>query len=232
MRTFNDSSIDLVVTSPPYDNLRNYNGNIFQWSFDKFKLIAKELYRVMKTGGVVVWIVDDATKNGSETGTSFRTALQFKDIGFNLYDTMIYAKNNPIPLTHRRYEQSFEYMFVFSKGKPKTFHPIMEICTTSGKSGRFRQKSDGILMDAHKKEITKGKKIKGNIWYYSVGSMNSTTDSIAYKHPATFPEELAKDHILSWTNEEDVILDPFCGSGTTCKMAFLNNAIKLSQNLP
>src|SRR5690554_5399491 len=127
MKDIPDNTIDLTVTSPPYDNLRTYNG----YSFD-FEGIAKELYRVTKDGGVVVWVVGDATIKGSETGTSFRQALFFKEIGFNLHDTMIYAKNSYMPLTHRRYEQAFEYMFIFSKGKPKTFNPIMISCKTVG----------------------------------------------------------------------------------------------------
>jgi site-specific DNA-methyltransferase (adenine-specific) len=122
MRELTDKSIDLTVTSPPYDNLRAYQGYSFQ-----FEDTAKELYRVTKDGGVVVWVVGDATINGSETGTSFKQALYFKKIGFNLHDTMIYKKVNSIPLTHNRYEQCFEFMFVLSKGVPKTFNPIMEL---------------------------------------------------------------------------------------------------------
>ena len=132
MKEIPDGSVDLTVTSPPYDNLRTYNGNISQWSFAKFQGIAKELYRVTKQGGVVVWVVGDATVKGSETGTSFRQALYFKEIGFNLHDTMIYRKLNPIPLTHNRYEQAFEYMFILSKGKPNTFNPIKIPCKTAG----------------------------------------------------------------------------------------------------
>ena len=120
MASMPDGLVDLTVTSPPYDNLRLYSGEML-WNEDVWKSIIKELYRVTKQGGVVVWIVGDATVKGSESGTSFRQALFFKEIGFNLHDTMIYRKVNPIPLTHNRYEQAFEYMFVFSKGKPNTF---------------------------------------------------------------------------------------------------------------
>ena len=91
MRAMPDGVIDLVITSPPYDDLRNYKG----YSFD-FESIAKELFRVVKEGGVVVWVVGDATVDGSETGTSFRQALFFKEVGFNLHDTMIYMKNKII----------------------------------------------------------------------------------------------------------------------------------------
>ena len=219
MRQIEDNTIDLTVTSPPYDDLRKYNG----YSFD-FENTAKELYRVTKDGGVVVWVVADKTKNGSETGTSFKQALFFKDIGFNLHDTMIYMSDKP-PLTHNRYEQKFEYMFVFSKGKPKTFNPIMEECKYAGsdkKARTFRHTGDE-LQETHIKNKVNKEKIKGNVWYFSTGYNKSTKDIIAFKHPAIFPEQLANDHIISWSNEGDTVLDIFSGSGTTAKMAKLNN---------
>ena len=218
LKQLDDESIDLTVTSPPYDDLRKYNNN-----FDS-KNIAKELYRVTKDGGVVVWVVADKTKNGSETGTSFKQALFFKDIGFNLHDTMIYMSDKP-PLTHNRYEQKFEYMFVFSKGKPKTFNPIMEECKYAGsdkKARTFRHTGDE-LQETHIKNKVNKEKIKGNVWYFSTGYNKSTKDIIAFKHPAIFPEQLANDHIISWSNEGDTVLDIFSGSGTTAKMAKLNN---------
>jgi len=221
MKDIPDNSIDLTVTSPPYDNLRKYNGYTFN-----FEGIAKELYRVTKQGGVVVWVVGDATVKGSETGTSFRQALYFKEIGFNLHDTMIYAKNNPIPMTHNRYEQKFEYMFVFSKGRPKTFNPILDDCKYTGNShgGGFRNRTkDETPTSRHSKSTISTKKIINNIWNYNVGDNQTTKDKIAFQHPAIFPEKLAEDHILSWSNEGDTVLDPMCGSGTTCKMAKLNN---------
>jgi len=222
MKRIPDGFVDLTVTSPPYDNLRTYNGNINQWTFEKFQSIAQELYRVTKCGGVVVWIVADATINGSETGTSFRQALYFKEIGFSLHDTMIFAKRNPIPLTHNRYEQCFEYMFVFSKGKPKVFHPVMIPCETAG--SRIHRRNTGRVKEAATRNrdevtVTKMMKQKGNIWEYLVGSKKGETGN----HPAPFPEGLANDHILSWSNEGDTVLDPFMGSGTTAKMALLNN---------
>lgn len=214
LHTLQDESIDLIVTSPPYDNLRTYNGNIEQWNFEKFTQIAKELYRVVKQGGVVVWVVADATVKGSETGTSFRQALYFMDCGFNLHDTMIYKKLNYTPLNHKRYEQEFEYMFVFSKGSPKTFNPIRIPCKyagseTWGKSSYYKT-NDGNLVQGDKKIIGETK-IKGNIFEYRTGS----TQTGKIKHPAMFPEKLAKDHILSWSNEGDIVLDCFMGSGTT-----------------
>ena len=215
MKELPDNFIDLTVTSPPYDNLRDYHG----YSFD-FEAIAKELYRVTKQGGVVVWVVGDATVKGSETGTSFKQALSFKEIGFNLHDTMIYAKNSYMPLTHNRYEQQFEYMFVFSKGKPKAFNPIMIPSLTAGtKRNRGGSKANENTYAERlrdEKTIVNAEKQKPNIWFYDVGKNDKT------KHNAPFPEQLAKDHILSWSNKGDLVFDPFAGSGTTLKMAMLN----------
>lgn len=208
-----DGVIDLTVTSPPYDNLRTYNG----YEFD-FEPIARELYRVTKKGCVVVWVVADATINGSETGTSFKQALYFKEIGFNLHDTMIYRKENYAPLTHKRYEQEFEYMFVLSKGKPNTFNPILVDCIHAGKvikksrstyeAGiRQREESD------KQAKPTGDKKQMGNVWSYKVGGGKSAN------HVAQFPLQLATDHIKTWSNEGDLIYDCFMGSGTTAKAA-------------
>ncbi len=209
-----DNFVDLTVTSPPYDNLRTYKGFVFD-----YKNMLKELYRITKSGGVLVWVVGDATINGSETGTSFKQALYAKEVGFNLHDTMIYAKNNPMPNNANRYTPSFEYMFVLSKGKPKTFNPIMENCIHAGKkASRTIINADGSRdHQSLKGEYNKTKK-KSNIFYYTVGTLRGSD----YKHPAKFPEELAQDHILSWSNKGDIVFDPMCGSGTTCKMAYLN----------
>lgn len=215
MKTIPNNSVDLTVTSPPYDNLRTYNGNIEQWNFEKFKAIAKELYRVTADGGVVVWIVADATIKGSETGTSFRQALWFMECGFNLHDTMIYSKTSQ-PRQSTRYEQQFEYMFVFSKGKTKAFNPIKVKSKNSGKIVKRTCRdhdSDSLKQSIN---IVGEFKLKGNVWEY--GSKQNKT-----KHPAPFPEQLAKDHIISWSNEGDAVLDCFMGSGTTGKMAVLNN---------
>lgn len=220
MKEMPDGIIDLTVTSPPYDNLRTYNGNISQWSFEKFKEIAKELYRITTYGGVVVWVVGDATINGSETGTSFRQALWFKEIGFNLHDTMIYKKNNPMPNKSNRYMPCFEYMFVFSKSKPKTFNPIMEATVNPGgkltitqrdKNGNKRN-GTGYGKNRNKERY------RYNVWSYNVGK-HQTGDDLAFLHPAPFPEQLAYDHIISWSNPGDTVFDPFMGSGTTGKMA-------------
>jgi len=210
-------SIDLTVTSPPYDNLRNYKG--FKWNFEE---VAKQLYRITKIGGVVVWVVGDSTKNGSESCTSFKQALYFRKIGFNLHDTMIYKKVNPIPLNHNRYEQCFEYMFIFSKLKIKTFNPLLEQCKTTGVLRNYRNPGrvkESAVRNRDELIITKGTKYKNNIWEYVVGGKKEE----GMNHPAVFPEQLAQDHILSWSNEGDLILDPFMGSGTTAKMAKLNN---------
>ena len=215
MKNIPDGSVDLTVTSPPYDNLRAYNGNIDRWNFDKFKEIAKELYRVIADGGVVVWIVADATIKGSETGTSFRQALHFMDCGFNLHDTMIYSKTSQ-PRQSTRYEQQFEYMFVFCKGKIKTFNPIKVKSKNGGKVVKrtCRDHDSDSLQQSF--NVVNEYKLKGNVWEF--GSKQNKTS-----HPAPFPEQLAKDHIVSWSNEGDTVLDCFMGSGTTGKMAVLNN---------
>ena len=231
MKGILNNSIDLTVTSPPYDNLRSYNGNISQWSFEKFQDIAKQLYRVTKDGGVVVWVVNDATIKGSETGTSFKQALYFKEIGFNIHDTMIYDKGNcPFP-DKTRYYQVFEYMFIFTKGKIKTFNPICDRKNRCGgekiQSTTSRQQ-DGSLKKTSAELNNTGRIIKEygfrfNIWSISPGKNKSTQDTYAFEHPAIFPEQLAQDHILSWSNPGDIVLDPFLGSGTTAKMAVLND---------
>lgn len=117
-------------------------------------------------------------------------------------------------MTHNRYEQEWEYMFCFSKNKPKTFNPIKIPCKyagteTWGKSS-FYKTNDDCLTKVPKK-IINSKKIKGNIFEYRTGS----TKTGKIKHPAVFPLDLAKDQIMSWSNENDVVLDCFMGSGTT-----------------
>lgn len=211
MRRMPDGFVDLVVTSPPYDGLRTYNG----FSFD-FEAVANGLHRVVKQGGVVVWVVADQTKNGSESGTSFRQALRFMEIGFNLHDTMIYRKTRYVPLTHNRYEQEFEYMFVLSKGRPNTFNPIMEGCKHAGvtmNARTFYQSSDqNVPTASHGTGTVKSEKIIGNVW-------DITPGGAVKGHPAQFPEQLAEDHIRSWSNEGDIVYDPFMGSGTTAVCA-------------
>lgn len=218
MRTqLQDESIDMVLTSPPYDDLRNYNG----YAFD-FEKIANELYRVLKKGGVVVWVVGDKIKNGNKSLTSFKQALYFQQIGFNMHDVMIYAKKNTPFMRSNAYTNGYEYMFILSKGKPKTFNPLKEPTARNGFEMLVTNKGADGKNNKVLKELKK-EKTKSNIWYYAVGLGGTTNDKEAFKHPAVFPEQLALDHILSWSNEGDIVLDPMCGSGTTCKMAFLNN---------
>jgi DNA modification methylase len=220
LKTLPGNYIDLTVTSPPYDNLRTYKG----FSFD-FESIAQELYRVTKPGGVVIWVVGDKVMNGSESGTSFSQALYFKnEAGFFLHDTMIYAADKP-PQNHNRYEQSFEYMFVLSKGKPSVFNPLRVSCSQAGKrpSNRSFRQENNELKPTWGRNPIKNDKPRGNIWHYQVGWQKSTTDAVAYEHPAIFPERLAEDHVLSWSNPGDLVLDPFMGSGTTGKMALKND---------
>lgn len=217
MKRMPDNFVDMTLTSPPYDNLRDYKG----YDFD-FESIAKELFRITKQGGVVVWVVGDAVIDGSESGTSFKQALYFKEIGFNLHDTMIYQKNSaPFP-DRSRYNPVFEYMFVFSKGKPKTINLIQDRKNrwneSFGKSSN-RQK-DGTIKQKEKIEV-KEFGTRDNIWRYNTGFNYSTKDETAFEHPAIYPEMLAVDHIKSWSNEGDLIYDPMIGSGTTGKMAVM-----------
>lgn len=231
MKLMPDNFIDLTITSPPYDDIRNYNKKIGKISDEyngysfPFEDIAKELYRVTKKGGVVVWVVNDSMDKGSESLTSFRQALFFKEIGFNVHDTMIYRKLNPVPNAGTRYQQMFEYMFVFSKGKPKTTN--IELRERSNKCNdkrvyrkkKFSRNKDGDFNenDYFVKEMVPDY----NIWDFYVGGGNTTNDKVAFKHPAIFPEELVRRHIVSWSNEGDLIYDPFMGSGTTSKMSIL-----------
>lgn len=210
--------IDLTVTSPPYDNMRDYKG----YTVD-FKRTAEELFRVTKQGGIVVWIVADKTKKGSETGSSFKQALLFIEAGFNLLDTMIYSKppkgatgNNKI------YWQAFEYMFVFTKGSPKTINLLLD---RKNKESRNGDNGTKRLKNGELKKVSRGGYgeygRRTNIWEYRVGKGHSSKDKEAFEHPAIFPEDLAKDHILSWSKKGDIVYDCFMGSGTTAKMAVI-----------
>jgi site-specific DNA-methyltransferase (adenine-specific) len=212
MRTMPSESIDLVVTSPPYDNLRTYGGH--PWDFEG---VAQELWRLIKPGGVVVWIVNDATVNGSETGTSFRQALRFMEIGFRLHDTMIYAKDQCAFPDTVRYYAAFEYMFVFSHGAPKSISLLTDrINKSAGRDvhGMERRKDGSMAKRACEGNVIEENGVRWNWWL-----VRHQHRGIETNHPATFPESLARDHILSWSNEGDIVLDPFSGSGTTAKMA-------------
>ena len=223
LKEFPDECIDLVVTSPPYDDLRDYNGEV-AWDFDVFREIAKELYRVMKKGGVVVWVIGDKTVKGNKSSTSFRQALYFQEIGFDMYDVIIYEKAGSGPPHPNRYFNSFEYMFVLSKGKPKTVNILKDKPNKWAGHSTYgevtRREKDGSLTNKGKKTVGQYG-IRTNIWRYANGKGFSTKDDIAYEHPAIFPERLVRDHIASWSNQGDIVLDPFGGSGTTSKVAHL-----------
>jgi len=211
-----DNFVDLVVTSPPYDNLRTYNGYTFP-----FENIAQELFRVTKQGGVVVWVVADATINGSETGTSFKQALYLKKCGFNLHDTMIWNKRkfSAVGALITRYAPVFEYMFILTKGKIKTFNPIKDrknITAGAKVTGNIRQANGEMKQKSTIGKITSEYGQRFNIW-------EQCPQQGKNEHPAPFPEQLATDHIISWSNENDLVYDPFMGSGTTAKMALINN---------
>lgn len=208
MRAMPSESIDLVVTSPPYDDLRTYGGH--GWDFYG---VAWNLKRLLKPGGVIVWNVNDATKDGSETGTSMRQALHFQGIGLNLHDTMIWEKTGSGALGSQDcYGQNFEYVFILSKGKPKALNLIEDRrnVITSGRvavNGHLTADKQSVSRVVERKEYGK----RTNVWRMAPAQRT--------EHPAPFPDELARDHILSWSNEGDVVLDPFSGSGTTARMA-------------
>ncbi|MGD9589250.1 MAG: site-specific DNA-methyltransferase [Pyrinomonadaceae bacterium] len=210
-----DDVLDMTITSPPYDDLRDYNGYHFP-----VEEIAAKLFAKTKPGGVVIWVVGDRTVNGSESLSSFKHAIAFNDAGFRVHDTMIYAKNNPIPSDcGKRYRQCFEYMFCFSKGQPKTFNPITQKIKQEKAFKSFRITKVGRNDLAHDHVAPKRRKVN-NIFSYNVGT-SSSGDKIAFKHPAIFPEKLVEDQIRTWTNEGDLVYDCFMGSGTTAKVAQL-----------
>lgn len=211
MSEFPEKSVDLVVTSPPYDSLRTYNGSL-DWSFDVFKRVADGLVRVLKDGGVIVWVVNDATIDGSESGTSFKQALHFKELGLRIFDTMIWEKDGIGSPHTNRYHSCFEYMFIFSKGRPKTFNPLFDYPNkTAGRvTGKHTVRESDESTSARVSNtpiLALGK--RRNVWHQAA-EKNRTI-----KHPAVFPLTLAKDHITTWSNPGDTVLDPFAGSGTT-----------------
>jgi site-specific DNA-methyltransferase (adenine-specific) len=210
-------SIDLVVTSPPYDNLRTYGGH--GWDFYG---VAWNLKRLLKPGGAIVWVVGDAVIEGQETGTSMRQALHFQEIGLRIHDTMVYEKHSFRFPDESRYYQTWEYMFVLSKGKPAAYNPIEDrTVARAGEKvhGTTINKEGNRTSVNHVERAMKEIGVRHNVWKYAGIPGAGTKDMIAYNHPATFPEPLARDHILSWSNEGDIVLDPFSGSGTTAKMA-------------
>lgn len=215
MKDFEDCIFDLTVTSPPYDNLRTYKDSL-DWGEHVWKTLLQELYRTTKQGCVVVWVVGDSTVKGSETGTSFKQALFAMECGFNLYDTMIFTKHGMPTDPRLRYFQRFEYMFVLSKGRPKSYNPIKDVVSSGRKQYNGVDRVGDKLVQTNKTYQTQDLCIRGNVWDYDCRNMGG-------HHPAMFPEKLALDHILSWSNEGDIVFDPFMGSGTTGKMAVLNN---------
>jgi site-specific DNA-methyltransferase (adenine-specific) len=215
-----DGCIDAIVTSPPYDSLRKYSGN---WTFN-FEAIARESYRVLKPGGVLVWVVGDATVNGSATLTSFRQALYFVDCaGFRMHQRIIWEKNSIPQKRTKAYLPDFEDMFVLSKSEPKTFNPVLRRNWNAGEVKRKGHSGKNGFDYAEGLRIVKDESVITNVWKITVGYNHSTKDYFAHEHPAIFPEALAERHILTWTNPGDLVLDYFGGSGTTAKMARAND---------
>jgi site-specific DNA-methyltransferase (adenine-specific) len=207
---FPDACIDLVVTSPPYDDLRTYGGH--SWNFEA---LAAQLVRVLKPGGVIVWVVADATVEGSETLTSMRQAIHFKDAcGLNV-ETMVWEKNGISARgSNNLYLQGWEYMLVAFKGQPARGTLIRDSknryagCVTK----TYKYNPDGTRGNGVSRVIPELCR-RTNVWRIGGG------DKEDVGHPAAFPISLAADHIVSWSNPGDVVLDPFSGSGTTCKAA-------------
>ena len=221
MKKLPDNCIDLTVTSPPYDDLRDYENKLV-WDYNTFRKVARELYRVTKKGGIVVWVIGDKTDKGNKSLTSFKHALYFQEVGFNIYDVIIYEKAGSGPPHPNRYFNSFEYMFVMSKGKPKSVNLLKDKKNSCAGMSTFgditRREKDGSLTNKGKKVINEYG-VRTNIWRYNNGKGFSSKDKIAYEHPATFPEKLVEDHIKSWSNPGDIVFDPFGGSGTTAKVS-------------
>ena len=220
MGTFPDNCIDLTVTSPPYDDMREYKGYIFDYN-----AVIDQLYRVTKDGGVVVWVVGDKIVNGGRTLTSFRQALAFQEIGFSIHDVMIFHKRQTPFMRSNAYTNCYEFMFVIRKGdKLNSFNPLTEPTKANSDDkymmAQFNKGADGV--NNYRRVKLNRNKTKTNVWQYNIGFCGTANDDFAFKHPAIFPDKLAKDHILSWTNKGDVVLDPMAGSGTTLKMARLN----------
>jgi len=224
LKDFPDNHFDLTLTSPPYDNLRTYE-NTCDWNFEVFTKLVSWLYRVTKQGGVIVWIVGDAVINGSETGSSFEQALYFKKFGFNIHDTMIWKKPHFSMPQKNRYHNTFEYMFIFSKGKPKTFNPIIDKVNKYANKKPFShnsiRKKDGDMQILKNKRAISEYGKRYNVW--EINSAAQEEPCKKHEHPAMFPKQLANDHIISWSNEGDLILDPMMGSGTTGLTAKKNN---------
>lgn len=199
-------AVDLVVTSPPYDSLREYGGHKFDWT-----LVVSPLAQSLAEGGVIVWNVADSVVDGSETGTSFQQALAFKAEGLRLHDTMIYLKTNVNFPDAVRYEQGFEYMFVFSKGKPATFNPLIDRPNKwagNAMHGTDRQADGSLKPISGLGKLVNANGKRFNWWFL-------TNNSPDCGHPAPMPFAMAFDHISSWSNAGDLVLDPFMGSGTS-----------------
>ena len=222
LEAFTEKTIDMIVTSPPYDNLRNYEKDQSDWSFHIFTKVADQLFRVLKDGGVMVWVVGDATVKGGKTLTSFKQAIYFQEIGFTMFDVIIYEKTGTGPPHKNRYFNAFEYIFVLSKGKPKTINLLRDKPNKWAGHETYgevtRREADGTLTPKGKKKINEFG-VRTNIWKYKNGKGQTTTDQIAHEHPAIFPEKLVEDVLNSWSAKGDLILDPFGGSGTTAKIS-------------
>ena len=217
LKNFPDNSIDMVVTSPPYDGLRDYNG----FSLDLHK-IGKEIYRVLKDGGIAVMVIQDATKDFAKSLTSFRTIVDWCDnVGFRLFETVIYHKNGTEGAWWKqRFRVDHEYMPIFMKGKkPQYFNkePLKIPSKHGGKvmSGSGNRRTDGTLSETVRRPINT-MKCRGTVWDYL---MAGDKNPLKRKHPAVFPDKIPYDCIQCFCPEGGLVLDPFIGCGSTAVMA-------------
>ncbi len=212
------NSIDLVMFSPPYDGIRDYKKG---WIFD-FPALGKNLYRLVKDGGVCAVVINDGTQDFAKSLTSFRLVLNWCDTaGWRLFETCIYQRDgNPGAWWKRRFRVDHEYIFLFLKGKkPKTFdkEPLM---VPSKHAGRIYSGTDRLTSGKFKKidhKPVKRMKCRGTVWKYPTS--NTEGNRTKLQHPATYPDPLAQDIIQCFSEPGDTVLDPMCGSGTTCVMA-------------
>lgn len=214
-----EGCVDMTITSPPYDGIRTYEDTHDGLDYEA---VLQGLYRITKQGGVLVWIVADQVINGDETGTSFRQALAAKDVGFKLLDTMIWRKSIRSIGSCNAYWNEFEYMFVFTKGKIRVVNLLKD--RPNYKSGQkftapVRNRS-GEFSSSRNPRLLGEMGRRGNIWHYATGNgCSAPSGSVAFEHPAIFPEALVADHVQSWSNIGDLVFDPFMGSGTTAVVA-------------
>lgn len=215
--TLASDSVDLVLFSPPYDGVRDYRGN---WTLD-LPALGSELLRVVKDGGFAVMVIADGTKNQRKSMTTFRTAVAWEDAGWSLFESVIYSRDGrPGAWWATRFRVDHEHILMFYKGKrprPVTHHDGLRVPSKhAGKKWTGTQRlTDGTLVKTS--ATVAADKCRGTIWHYATS--NSEGNRTKAKHPATFPDALARDVILALSAPGDVVYDPMMGSGTSVVIA-------------